>query len=175
MNQLFEWLAHLVTSWKFWIVVAPWEVGVRIRLGHVSRNLAPGPHWRVPFLDQITLINTRLRIASTPPVTIAGTRKGKVRTTTATVGYRISDPNAAMLRYSHPETAVLSLAQAEVAAGATPGDAGDRLHTALCGHGIAVEFVRYVEDVEVKAIRLLNNSWGLSQGTCDPIGHVERY
>lgn len=175
MNQLLEWLSHLFQSWKFWIVVAPWESGVRIRLGRVARNLAPGPHWRIPFLDQITLINTRLRIASTPPVTMpAG--PGKVRMTSATVGYRIADPNAAMLRYSHPETAVLSLTQAEIASGVKAELAFERMRTALGGHGIAVEFVRYVEDVEVRAYRLLNNHWGLSQGdAAEPVGHVERY
>lgn len=101
MNQLIEWLSRGFSSWKFWVVVAPWEVGIRVRLGRISRSLRPGPHLRIPFLDDITLVNTRLRIGTAPSVTLAGKVDGKVRVVTPVVGYRIHDPNAAIQRYSH--------------------------------------------------------------------------
>lgn len=175
MNQLFEALSHFFSSWKFWVIVAPWEVAVRIRLGRVAASLAPGPHWRIPFLDEITIINTRLRVSSAPPVTVAGTN-GRVRVVTATVGYRIADPNRAMLRYTHPDLAILSLVQAEMASGFTAEVALANLCASLGEGGIAVEFVRYVEDVEVRALRLLNYAWSITHQPDMPApGGIQRY
>lgn len=171
MNELLQALSRFFSSWKCWVVVAPWEIGVRVRLGHISKGLQPGPHFRIPLLDQITLVNTRLRISGAPSVTIAASgpaarANGKVRTITPAMGYRITDPNRAMLRYSHPENAVLSMAQAEIAAGATAEAVLENLNAAFRRHGIEIEFVRYVEDVEAKAYRLLN-------GTSWPYQHAE--
>lgn len=176
MNELLQALSHFFSSWKFWVIVAPWEVAVRIRLGRVAASLAPGPHFRIPFLDEITIINTRLRVSTAPTVTIAGAN-GKVRVISATVGYRIADPRRAMLRYTHPDPAVLTLAQAEVAAGFTSDEAHQHLGEAMGENGIAVEFVRYVEDVEVKAYRLLQYGWSISHQTDGPPapGGVQRY
>lgn len=168
MNELLQALSRFFSSWKCWVVVAPWEIGVRVRLGHISKGLGPGPHFRIPLLDQVTLVNTRLRISTAPSVTIsaagpAARANGKVRTIAAVMGYRIVDPNLAMLRYSHPDSAVLSLAQAEIARGAAAEAVLQNLNAAFGEHGIEIEFVRYVEDVEAKAYRILDGKqWGFT-------------
>lgn len=161
MNQLLEWLSKLFGSWKFWVVVPPWDVGVRVRLGRRAVALAPGPHWRVPFIDDVLLVNTRLRVATTPPVTIAGA-DGKGRIVTAAVGYRVSDPLLAMLRFENPSVAVQAYAQAEVAKIVDADACEKALGTEFETSGVRIEFVRYVEDVEVQTLRLLQNSWQLS-------------
>jgi len=173
MNELLQALSRFFSSWKFWIVIAPWEIGVRVRLGRIARSLTPGPHLRIPLLDEITLVNTRLRISTAPAVTIPSAN-GKVRMITPSVGYRIWDPERAMLRYSHPGIAVLSLAQAEITGGATADAAHKALSELFAASGIAIEFVRYVEDVEVRAYRLLNGTWVLHQEE-HQAGKQERY
>lgn len=154
MNQLIEWLSRLMGSWKFWAVVAPWEIGVRIRLGKVAATLEPGPHLRIPLLDEITLVGTRLRIGATPPVTLPGSA-GKVRTVTAVVGYRIHDPVASMMRYANPEPAVLSAVQAELAQSKTAADCLAACRRTFEGSGVEIDFIRFSEDVEVRCLRLL--------------------
>jgi hypothetical protein len=176
MNALLEWLSRLFGSWKFWVIVAPWEIGVRIRLGRVAATLQAGPHLRIPLLDEITLVSTRLRIGTTPPVTLPGTA-GKVRTLTAVVGYRISDPVASLMRFAHPEASVLSAVQAELAAHANNGDCLRACRKSFDGSGVEVDFVRFSEDVEVRCFRLLNNSgaiWGSEGGAPTPVGGASR-
>lgn len=50
MQQFIAWLSGVLNSWKFWIVIAPWEVGVRIRLGRKAVALGPGLHLRIPWV-----------------------------------------------------------------------------------------------------------------------------
>jgi hypothetical protein len=164
MSQFLEWLSRLFNSWKFWVVVAPWEIGVRVRLGKKAISLGPGPHIRIPFLDEITLVNTRLRIATAPSVTVrAANNNGKTRVITAVVGYSVRDPLAAVLRYTTPETAVL-LQFGNLCLGGRDADACLLALTAsLSESGIVPEFVRYVEDVDVRTYRLLQgigSLWG---------------
>ena len=164
MTQFLEWLANVFSSWKPWIVVPPWDVGVRVRLGKKAAALAPGLHFRVPLLDEVILVNTRLRVVTVPPVTVAGS-PGKCRTIMATVGFYVRDPLAAMMRFDQPTVAIQARAQSELA---RCGGA-DACLEALIGYfsefGIDVDFLRYVEDVEVLAVRVLNASWGVSSDT----------
>ncbi len=163
MNEFLAWLSRILDSWKFWIVIAPWEVGVRVRLGKNAVALRSGLHFRIPFVDAITLVNTRLRIDQSPPVAIAA-RGSFTRYISATVGYRISDPLKAMLKFGLPAAVVISKAQGEIALHHDEGRTLESL-SAYFGPdcGIVMEFVKFVEDVEVKTYRLINgSSWGMS-------------
>ena len=167
MNELLHWLSQLFSSWKCWVVIAPWEIGVRVRLGRAGVALAPGPHWRIPFLDEVTLVNTRLRIAPTPPVTIAS--GDKTRVVSANIGFFVRDPLRAMMQFTDPVSAVLSIAQSEIATGRTAPECEERMRERFDGdRGIAVEFLRFTENVEIPGLRLLQNQWGVSDGMQNP-------
>ena len=164
MEQLIAWLSRIVNSWKFWVVVAPWEVGVLVRLGKRARALQPGPHWRFPFLDQITLVNTRLRVLTTPAVTIRNGSDGNglARVRRATVGYVIHDPLVALQRYNRPEAAIMGLLQAKLATD-KPGTGLGSAFEELESNGLRVVFTQLVEDVDVPTLRLLQGGsdvWG---------------
>jgi len=106
VEQLIAWLGRFFGSWKPWIIVSPWNIAVAVRLGKSARALHPGPHFRIPGIDQITLVNTRLRVATTPPSTMKDERPGYSRVRRAIVGYLIHDPLAAIAAYNNPEAAV---------------------------------------------------------------------
>lgn len=159
MNQLMNWFAQLFSSWKCWIVIPPWDVGVRVRLGKVAATLAPGIHFRIPGLDEIVLVNTRLRIESTPTVTIKG-EGGKARVISATVGYAIVDPVRAMLRYTVPGSALLAMAQSQISEGRGAEAVLAALRVEFIMHGIDVVYVFYTENVEVRTYRLLSGGGG---------------
>lgn len=74
-----EWFRSTLESAKFWFMVNPWERAVRVRAGRWSKQIEPGAYFRIPFVDTVTLINTRLRITSTPSITIT-TMDGKTVT-----------------------------------------------------------------------------------------------
>ena len=161
MNQLLEWLSRLLGSWKFWVVVPPWDIGVRVRLGKKATALAPGIHFRIPFIDDVVLINTRLRICTTPPVTVQPAHADYPRILTASIGYNVQNPLIAMLRFEHPHIAVAAYAQTEIAKLTSIEECRESLINFFTEHGINIEWVRFIEDVEVQTIRLLQDSWRL--------------
>lgn len=174
MNQLLDWLSKLFGSWKPWIVVPPWDVGVRVRLGKSAIALKPGLHLRIPFIDVVILVNTRLRVTSTPPVTL-GSGNGKCRMISATVGYRITDPVQAMLTFDAPHHVVTAYAQTVLAEYRDGPRCLSLLVDRFACTGIDVEFLRFVEDLELPALRLLQNSWGVSTQDPQPNGDTPRY
>ena len=172
MSELIAWLSRIVNSWKFWIVVAPWEVGIRVRIGKHARALQPGPHFRIPFLDRITVVNTRLRVLTSPPVTIQNGKPWQALCRRATVGYVIHDPLVAIKAYNQPQAAVMALIQAKLAATEPSPDLAKALKE-LEENGVRVVFSQLVEDVEAPALRLLQREsdvWGGEVGPPTPIG-----
>lgn len=165
MSQLIEWLSRLFSSWKFWVVVPPWEIGVRVRLGKMAAALQPGIHFRIPALDDIVMVNTRLRIEATPTVTIKGSRENKARIITAQVGYAIKDPVAALLKYTFPGPAIQGVAQSRIAAGEGPEAVLEALRREVGPYGIEVAFVYFAENVEVRTYRLLSGGGSVYSGT----------
>jgi hypothetical protein len=158
MNRILEWFSNLFTAWKFWIVVPPWDVGVRIRLGKVAKTLAPGPHLRIPMLDVIVLVNTRLRIDSTPAVTVGGRRPGYARVMAAVVGYKIVDPVRSLENYAYPGPAISSFMQAKMSAQVSANDCLELARREFTDRGIQIEFISYIENVEARAYRLLSSA-----------------
>lgn len=162
MAEFIAWLSRFFSSWKVWIVVPPWEIAVRVRLGRSAVALHPGPHLRLPLLDQIVSVNTRLRITTSPPSTVPGEVHGFVRLRRAMAGFVIEDPLTAILRFNSPTSAVDSLLQSATRGGLTEMAALASLRETLEPHGIHVEFVRFVDDAEVRAFRLIQTDWGVT-------------
>ncbi len=55
---------------QFWVTVAAWEQGVLVRLGKHTHHLAPGVHWRIPFLDRVVIAGVRERVVCSPNGTV---------------------------------------------------------------------------------------------------------
>lgn len=165
MQEILAWLSRLFDSWKFWIVIAPWEIGVRVRLGKLATAMMPGFHFRIPFIDAITLVNTRLRIDGTPPITVGAIGSNRTRYISATVGYRVADPLKAMLKFGLPYSAIISRAQGDIASTLDEQKTLDSLRSYFNGDsGIVIDFVRFVESVEVRTYRLINGSAWIATG-----------
>lgn len=172
MQEFLAWLSRLLDSWKFWLVIAPWEVGVRIRLGKTAAALQPGLHLRIPFVDVVTLVNTRLRFDVTPPVTVAGTRMDRIRYISAIVGYRVDDPVKAMQQFGNATSVVMAKGQGLIAELRDEAAVVKALKEYFGDStGILVESVALVEDVEARAFRMLNQcTWTNSHESVPPTG-----
>lgn len=58
---MFDWLKDILkefwTELKPWVVIDHYDRGVRLRLGKYSgKVLDPGPHWKLPFIDEILTV-----------------------------------------------------------------------------------------------------------------------
>lgn len=177
MNSVLEYISRLLSQWKFWVIVPAWDIGIRTRLGKAVTKLEPGPHLRIPLLDEIVLVNTRQRVTSTPCVTLQGSRPGYSRVRSATISYRIVDPVRAVMHYSAMDSTIYCIVQAALAGQSEIGVIEDTLRKEMGGKGIEVDFLRLVEDVEVRTIRLLNENWRPGTGLGDPssAGVIQRF
>lgn len=108
---MIEFLQKIAEFLKnFWplFVVLPWEAAVRARAGKHVALLGPGVHWRIPFFDVLTLVNTRMRFVHSDLQALS-TKDGSTLTASFTVGFRITDPLTATMRLHRPERAVSSM------------------------------------------------------------------
>jgi hypothetical protein len=83
----FRQLAQILT---WFIVVAPWEQAIRVRLGKHKRLLEPGFYVRIPFIDRVFRQSVRRRLHVMTPQTLTS-RDRQIVTCGGAVGYAISD------------------------------------------------------------------------------------
>ena len=67
LESIFLGLKKLLT---WWVIVAPWEQAVRVRLGKRVTLLSAGVHWRLPVIDKFYIQSVRLRTADLPMLTV---------------------------------------------------------------------------------------------------------
>lgn len=94
---------------QWWVVIAPWEQGILVRLGKVAATLAPGIHFRVPFLDRIYVQSVRRRTLISTNLT-ATTLDGKTITFTLATDFYISNIRKLFDSLSGPEATIGSRA-----------------------------------------------------------------
>lgn len=102
------------TIFIWWVIVVPWEAGVRVRFGRWVRVLGPGPHLRLPFVDRVFVQSTRLRYTDLPVQTIT-TLDGSTVTVSGTVGFLVSDIRILYETLHHASDTIMNLAMAAVA------------------------------------------------------------
>lgn len=113
-----EWLTELIRSFtgllKWWIIIAPWEQGIRVRLGKEAALLRPGPHFRVPLLDRTYVVATRLRMTQGRSQT-ATTLDGHVVTVGCAIQYAVHDARRLFEVITNPEATLKARVRAAIA------------------------------------------------------------
>src|SRR5262245_3187118 len=115
MGEFFTWIANFFRQFKLLTIILPWERAARVRLGNRVIVWEPGWHIRLPFLDHVEPLNTRLRIADAGMQTLT-TLDDKTLTVGVVIGFRIADPLAALLKMQHPESSCSAIASSSIAA-----------------------------------------------------------
>lgn len=110
INDLFSYLSKI---FQWWIIVLPWERGIRVRLGKRVKVLTEGTYLRFPIIDQVFVQTTRTRFLSMPIQTLT-TKDGKTITINASVGYNIEDILKLYNSIYSPETTILSIAMGAI-------------------------------------------------------------
>ena len=98
----------------WWVVIVPWQQGVRVRGGKRVRILSAGIHFRIPLYDQIFVQDVRLRVLQSPPQTVSS-KDGKTLTVIVAVGYSIFDIMKVYDSLLQPESTLCHMVQAEIA------------------------------------------------------------
>lgn len=111
MNWLTPILSAFSKPLKWWVIVAPWERGLRVRLGRKDVLLEPGPHFRIPFVDRIYVQSIRLRAISDMNQDLT-TRDGKPLTVSYAIEFSIGDLRRVYETFTDPEAVLLARAGA---------------------------------------------------------------
>lgn len=112
-----EWLSQIIDGmskpFKWWVVVAPWEQGLRVRLGKTAARLDPGIHLKVPFLDRIYCQSVRLRTIHNTSLTCT-TRDGFCVTVSFACSFSVEDIVEFYNAASTPEINISTFAAARI-------------------------------------------------------------
>jgi hypothetical protein len=87
---MIPFLKSILQSFAWFVVVAPWEQAIRVRMGKHVRLLEAGFYLRIPFVDRVFKQSIRRRLSIVRPQTLT-TRDNKVVTLSGALGYAIKD------------------------------------------------------------------------------------
>lgn len=153
---------------KWWVVVAPWEQGIRVRLGKEAVVLNPGIHFRIPFLDRIYVQSIRLRIVTSGSLTVS-TLDRKVVTTRLTVRFAIRDVKLLYTTIANPETTLINHVSSLAAEHISKTTSDNLSHTTLSeyvaskldvnGWGLEEVLVSVIDFAFIRTYRLMGNEY----------------
>ncbi len=114
MNQVQQLFEYLFQNFKIFVIVQPWETGIRVRFGKITKKLYKGVYFKIPFFDNVYIQEARLRIVSLPVQTLT-TKDGKTVTLNASIGYCIIDIEKLYNTIFHPEISIQNITMAAIA------------------------------------------------------------
>ena len=90
MTATQQLLAFIKSIFQWWVVISPWQQGVRVRLGKKIDLLDPGIHLRLPIVDVVYMQPIRLRAQQVHNQTLT-TIDGKCISLASALQYEIAD------------------------------------------------------------------------------------
>jgi hypothetical protein len=113
-----NWLTTILQAFgkpfQWWVVVAPWERGLLIRLGRVAKVLEPGPHFRIPFLDRVYVQSIRKRTIVDTGYSVTS-KDGAVLTVSIAIDFAITDVRCLYDSMANPEVTISTMAASRIA------------------------------------------------------------
>jgi regulator of protease activity HflC (stomatin/prohibitin superfamily) len=64
MYQVKEFFEYIFNAVKIWIIIQPWQQGLRVRNGKDVKLLNGGIYFKLPYFDSVYVQETRLRVVS---------------------------------------------------------------------------------------------------------------
>lgn len=90
LTGLNQTISQILSLFQWWIVIAPWEMAIRVRRGNRIAVLNPGIHFRIPVFDRFFVQRTKKRYINTPTQAVT-TSDGKAITVSGGTAYTIID------------------------------------------------------------------------------------
>ena len=59
MNQVKDFFEYIFNAVKIWIIVQPWQTGIRVRNGKQVKKLTGGIYFRLPYFDSVFIQENR--------------------------------------------------------------------------------------------------------------------
>ncbi|MDB0602348.1 SPFH domain-containing protein [Tenacibaculum maritimum] len=114
MNQVQQFFEYLFKSLKIWVIVQPWEAGIRVRNGNKIKKLNKGIYFKIPYFDSVYVQEVRLRVIEMPMQTLTSKDK-KTVTLNSSIGYSIKDIEKLYQTLYKPEMTLQNIAMSAIA------------------------------------------------------------
>jgi regulator of protease activity HflC (stomatin/prohibitin superfamily) len=187
LDKLLDFVISCLKVFQFWVVIYPYERGIRLRLGKLHRMLNTGFHWCLPLkIDRVITIDVVLRTLRLGAQSLV-TGDGKPVVMNTVVTCYIKDPVKALLEVNSVEHVVDDSCTGLVAAFVAQSsldyivkccseqDAGllERCQAQAARYGIEIVRVQFTDVTPSRTLRLLNSTneaasyWGSTDGKKD--------
>ena len=173
MNQIQQFFEYILNAVKIWIIVQPWQTGLRVRGGKKVKKLTKGIYFRMPYFDSIYIQENRLRVAAMPVQTLTSLDL-KTITINGAIGYTIDDIEKLYQKLHHPETTIANITMSEVADFAFKNNVKDispkKIEEAVLAKlnsddfGLKFEYFRITNFAVVRTFRLIQDQSWVSEG-----------
>jgi len=171
MGQLKEFFQWLLDSVKIWIIIQPWQSGLRVRMGKKIKHLKQGIYFRLPYFDSVFVQENRLRIIQMSLQTLT-TKDLNAITIEGAVGYTIKDIEKLYNTLYQPETTISNLVKSKIAeyiftrkhCEILPSEIEKDILKDLqnLDYGLNIEYFRIQNFAIVKTFRLIQDqSWNM--------------
>jgi regulator of protease activity HflC (stomatin/prohibitin superfamily) len=169
MNYFKEVLDYLSKIFQWWVIVEPWEAGLRVRFGKRIKLLEGGIYFRIPFFDAVFIQETRMRMISINPQTVTS-KDGKTITIFSSVGYSIRDIKKLYVTIAQPDSTIANTVLSAIADHVSsnealkcfPADIESAVQNKLksTDYGISFEHIKVTGYSVVRTYRLIQDgSW----------------
>ncbi len=173
MQYIDSVMKYLSNLFQWWIMIAPWERGIRVRFGNKVKLLNPGFHWRIPFFDSVYVQGIRNRVLSMSLQTIS-TRDGITITVSGTLSYNMTDIVKMYNTLYHPELTLSNIVMSKISEyitmndckECTPSKVGEYVTQMLTklDYGINFGDVKIINFAIVKTFRLIQDQSWINEG-----------
>lgn len=173
MNQVQQFLEYLFNAIKIWVIVQPWEAGIRVRNGKKIKKLTAGIYFKIPYFDSVYVQEIRLRVREMPMQTLTS-KDLKTITLNSSMGYSITDIEKLYQTLYRPEMTLQNIAMSEIAEvlhstdsnDITPGLLEKKVIDKLKAddYGLNYEYFKITNFAIVKTFRLIQDQSWVSEG-----------
>jgi hypothetical protein len=111
LRELMEYLSHV---FKWWVIVLPWQQGIRIRLGKHETLLNKGMYLRIPVIDTVFIQNKRIKYIQIPTQTLT-TKDEKTITISGAIAFEVMDIRKLYNTISNPDSTLTGIAMSKIA------------------------------------------------------------
>lgn len=109
MGQVQQFIEYIFNAIKIWVIIQPWEEGLRVRMGKHIKKLHKGIYFKLPYFDSVYVQETRLRVKNMPIQTIT-TKDGMTITLNSALGYTITNLERLYQTLYAPEATIQNIA-----------------------------------------------------------------
>jgi len=173
MNQVQQFIEYISNAFKIWVIIQPWEQGLRVRNGKRIKRLKKGIYFKIPYFDSVYVQEVRLRVRDMPIQTVTS-KDGVTITLNSAIGYSITNLEKLYQTLYMPDVTLQNIAMsanAEIiattnASEITPQKMESEVLKKLRAddYGLSFEYFKITSYAVVKTFRLIQDQTWTDDG-----------